>query len=66
MLAQIFAQLYTNMSKNKSEVRTSVQMPKALNDAYIELAKQQKTSKNAVIVNVLTENILKQKNTYNQ
>jgi len=54
------------MSKEKSEIRTSVQMPKALNDAYIELAKQQKTSKNAVIVNVLTENILKQKNIHNQ
>ena len=49
------------MSKNKSEVKASVQMPKSLNDAYIEIAKQQGTSKNAVIVNVLTENIVKQK-----
>lgn len=35
-------------------------MPESLNEAYKQIAKQQGTSKNAVIVNVLTENIIKQ------
>lgn len=49
----------TDKKNQKSEVRISVQLPVATNEAYKKIAKEQKTSKNAVIVNVLTENLLK-------
>lgn len=43
----------------KSEVKTSLQIPSAVNDAYKEIAKKQGTSKNAVMANILIENLLK-------
>lgn len=46
-------------TNKKSEVKISVQLPVATNEAYKRIAKEQGVSKNAVIVNVLTENLLK-------
>lgn len=43
----------------KHEIKISVQLPNAVNEAYKRIAKEQGTSKNAVITNVLTENLLK-------
>ena len=48
------------MSTEKSEVKTSLQIPNAVNEAYKEIAKKQGSSKNAVMANVLIENLLKQ------
>lgn len=56
--AQIFEQPMSE-KEEKSEVKISVQLPVAANDAYKRIAKEQKTSKNAVIVNVLTDYLLK-------
>ncbi len=45
---------------NKSEVKISLQIPIAVNEAYKKIAKKQGTSKNAVMANVLIGNLLKQ------
>jgi hypothetical protein len=44
---------------DKPETRITVQLPTAVNEAYKKIAKEKRTSKNAVITNVLTENLLK-------